>query len=124
MVKSRVESEVRRGEQLLALANEKARWGGVELLGEFVEGDPDLVWPVVACFGCSDDEDDRSAVATCILEHILEHHFDRYFPETEQLARASLHFADTVSRCWAFGETELPENRARFDALVQSTRTI
>jgi hypothetical protein len=124
MVKSHVESEVRRGEQLLASADEKARWQGAELLGEFVETAPDLVWPVVACFGCSDDEDVRSAVATCILEHFLEHHFDRYFPETEQLARDSLPFADTVSRCWAFGETELPQNRARFDALVQSTRTI
>ena len=117
-------SEVRRAERLLASADEKERWTGAELLGEFAEPAPELVWPIVSCFGCSESEDIRSAVATCILEHILEYHFERYFPETERLARGDVRFADTVSRCWAFGETELPHNRTRFDALIQSTQTI
>lgn len=119
--------DIERAEELLARGGEKARWDGAELLGEFVESAPELVWPVAVCFGSSDDEDVRAAIATCVLEHVFEYHFERYFPEAERLVAAgNFRFAQTVSLCWAFGQTEHPTNRSRFDALRTriSTQTI
>jgi hypothetical protein len=118
MVPPHVHAEIRQVEQLLASGDEKARWQGAELLGEFAETAPELAWPLVVCFGSSEDSDVRMAIATCVLEHIFEYHFDRYFPEAERLVAAgNKQFADTVSSCWAFGQTEFPANKARFDAL-------
>ena len=118
MVTPNAHADISRAEALLARGEEKARWEGAELLGEFAETAPELAWPLVVCFGSSDDADVRMAIATCVLEHIFEYHFDRYFPEAERLVEAGhSRFAETVSSCWAFGQTELPVNKTRFDAL-------
>jgi hypothetical protein len=126
MVTPHVHAEIARAEELLARGDEKARWDGAEILGEFAETAPELAWPVVVCFGSSDDPDVRAAIATCVLEHIFEYHFERYFPEAERIVSAGdTRFADTVASCWAFGQTEFPANRARFDALrARITQTI
>jgi hypothetical protein len=58
------------------------------------------------------------AVATCLLEHLLEHHFESVFPRAQQLARRNVRFADTFTPCWKYGQAKLPRNEKRFDALV------
>src|SRR5438132_10901317 len=72
----------------LASADEDRRWQAAIRLGELVHPEPDAVWPVVARWGTSDDSDTRMAIATCVLEHLLEHHFEMLFPRVEQLALA------------------------------------
>ena len=66
--------------QQLSSDDEKERWRGAADLGEYVFDHPEEAWPLVLEFGSSAVEDTRSAIATCVLEHILEHHFDVYFP--------------------------------------------
>ena len=62
------------------------------------------------------------AVATCLLEHLLEYHFDHFIARVEDRARADALFATTVSCCWKFGQSEDPKRAARFDRLIAATR--
>jgi hypothetical protein len=98
------------------------RWQAMIVVGEFVETEPEAVWSFVEQWGSSPDEDLRAAVATCLLEHLLEHHFDRFISRVEQNARKDRLFADMVARCWKYGQAEEPARAARFDRLRASIR--
>jgi hypothetical protein len=98
-------------------SSENTRWAAAAALSDFVESHPDEVWAIVHKSGCSDDGDLRMAVATCVLEHLLEHHFDDVYPRVEALALADARFADTFLSCWKFGQSEIPKNEARFEEL-------
>lgn len=93
------------------------RWQAIIAIGEYIETHPEEIWSFVARWGTSAQEDLRAAIATCLLEHLLEHHFELIFPRVEQSAEADRMFADTFSRCWKFGQAELPENASKFDTL-------
>jgi hypothetical protein len=93
------------------------RWQAIIAVGEFIESDPEAVWEFVARWGRSDDSDLRAAIATCLLEHLLEHHFGLLFDRVNDLAIRDARFADTFARCWKFGQAELPGNADRFDVL-------
>jgi hypothetical protein len=47
------------------------RWQAVIAVGEFVEAEPEAVWAFVERWGKHANEDLRSAIATCLLEHLL-----------------------------------------------------
>jgi hypothetical protein len=92
---------------LIADPDNDCRWQAVIVVGEYVEDSPEEVWQVISQFGESQDEDMRVAIATVLLEHLLESHFDAYFPRLrERVQGGSLLLADTLSRCWAFGRAE------------------
>jgi hypothetical protein len=95
------------------------RWHAIIAVGEFIETDPEPVWSFVERWGVHPDDDLRSAITTCLLEHLLEFHFDLIFPRMERLARSNRCFAENVGGCWLFGESELPENAARLHRLVE-----
>lgn len=99
---------------------EDPRWQALLDVAEHIESDPDAVWDFARHWADHDDEDLRAGVAACLLEHLLEHHFERIFPRVELACAGSVRFADTFRRCWKFGESELPRNAARFDALQRS----
>ncbi len=94
------------------------RWQCVIDLGEYVESNPEEVWTFVEKWGSHADEDLRAAIASCLLEHLLEHHFDVIFPRVEQRVRMDKRFGETFGMCAKFGQAELPENAPRFDALM------
>ena len=94
-----------------------ARWQAVIRIGEYTESHPEDVWQFVARWGTHEQDDVREAIATCLLEHLLEHHFDLIFPRVLEFTRENEMFADTFCRCWKFGESEDPANARRFDAL-------
>jgi hypothetical protein len=98
------------------------RWQGIIQVSEYVEASPDEVWGFAAQWGCSDDPDLRSAIATCILEHLLEHHFSRVFPLASALARTNANFAQTIRMCWRFGESENPANILAMKGLLAELR--
>src|SRR4051812_13600743 len=75
------------------------RWQAIIAVGEFVEVEPEAVWSFVGRWGSSPDEDLRTAIATCLLEHLLEHHFDLFMPRVKQAALADRLFGDMVSQC-------------------------
>ena len=62
------------------------------------------------------------AVATCLLEHLLQHHFDGFIARVEEEAMGSARFADTVCGCWKFGQAEEPSRAARLDRLIAASR--
>ena len=96
---------------------EDPRWQAIIAISEFIESNPDEVWHFAAKWGSHPDDDVRSAVATCLVEHLLEDHFDLIFPRVERLAMQNLLFADTFTRCAKFGQAEMPENSRKYDAL-------
>src|SRR6478752_5582859 len=70
--------------QDLRSSNENVRWQAAIALGSFAEHNPELIWPTVVAHGSRRHADVRSAIATCVLEHILEYHFDAFFPRVKQ----------------------------------------
>jgi hypothetical protein len=118
-----VQQAIQRAEALLpghpAPEGGDDRWQAIIDVAEFVETNPEELWTFVHQWGSDNQEDLRDAIATCLLEHLLELHFDAIFPRVEQAAQNSPLLADTFRRCWKLGQAELPENAARFEALKQ-----
>lgn len=96
---------------------EDQRWQLICRVGDYVESDPEEVWQFVRRWGTHRLADVRSAIACCILEHLLEYHFDLILPRVKEAASRNKLFADTFLRCWKFGQSETPENSVRFDRL-------
>ena len=95
------------------------RWQRIIDVGSYIDSAPEAVWEFVARWGTHEDDDLRSAIATCLLEHLLEHHFETLFPRVERLVAVDPMFADTFTSCWKLGQAELPHNAVRFDALMK-----
>lgn len=88
-------------------------------LGKLCEHHSDLLWLVAVKWGSHEDPDIRGLISACILEHILEYHFDTYFPKCADLIRAgNINFGDTFSKCYTFGQAERPASAREFEALV------
>lgn len=102
--------------------NKDPRWQAIIRVGDFVESEPEAIWPFVLKWGSHEDDDVRQAIATCLLEHLMEYHFDLLFPRVEEAARANSWFAKTTLQCWKFGEAEEPSRAARFERLCSQIR--
>jgi hypothetical protein len=98
------------------------RWQAIIRVGEFIESQPEPVWEFSLRWGKHRQADLRTAIATCLLEHLLEHHFDLIFPRLRREALSSARFADTFQRCWWFGQAEEPKNAARVKRLAAEIR--
>ncbi|HXY03750.1 MAG TPA: hypothetical protein VEI49_09220 [Terriglobales bacterium] len=98
------------------------RWQAIIVIGEFVEKEPEAVWPFVLRWGSHEDEDLRAAVATLLLEDLLEYHFDLIFPRVEAAARSNQWFGKTTAQCWKFGQAKDPQRAVRFDDLRTELR--
>jgi hypothetical protein len=94
------------------------RWQAIIAIGEFIETEPEAVWSFIDRWGGHPDDDLCMAIATCLLEHLLERHFDQFIARVENRARADVLFARTVTSCWRFGQSEDPERAARLDRLI------
>jgi hypothetical protein len=95
------------------------RWQAIITVGEFIEDEPEAVWSFVVRWGASADADLRAAIATCLLEHLLEHYFDAFISRVEQAASADSSFREMAGSCWAFGDAEHPDRIARFERAIQ-----
>jgi hypothetical protein len=93
------------------------RWQAVIEVENFIETDPQPIWQFVRQWGSCPHEDVRDAIACCLLEHLLEHHFDVIFPRVETAARDDPLFADTFSRCWKLGQAKATGHCEQFDQL-------
>ena len=107
-----------------AEGQEDPRWQAVIAVARFIESHPLEVWNFACRWGCSCDEDLRSAIATCALEHLLEHHFELIFPRVRALANESPLFAATVRLCWSFDGDMPRANAAKLRALQESLRHV
>src|SRR3984957_19155464 len=68
---------------------EDARWQAIIEVAMFAEREPEAIWPFVLKWGSHEDEDVRAAIATCLLEDLLQYHFDLLFPRVALAARSS-----------------------------------
>jgi hypothetical protein len=100
------------------------RWQAIIQVGKFIESHPEPIWEFARRWGKHAQADLRAAVATCLLEHLLEHHFETLFPRVRREALASIRFADTLTSCWPFGLAALPRNAARMQRLKRDLRHI
>jgi len=75
----------------LSSGSEHTRWQAAIALGEFAASDPERIWPVVLKQGSRRHDDARMANATCVLEHVLEHHFDAFFSRVADAATRPNH---------------------------------
>jgi hypothetical protein len=98
------------------------RWQAIIAVQDYIKSEPEAVWTFIHRWGGHSQEDLRDAVASCLLEHLLEVHFEAYFPQVERLALSDSLFGDTFLRCWQFGQAEESENAARFEALKTRLR--
>jgi hypothetical protein len=117
-----VEKAIRHAELVLpgsrALeGNIDPRWQAIIAVGEYVASDPEPVWRFVCRWAEHEDDDLQTALGTCLLEHLLEHHFAAYFPRVERACEQSEQFARVFATCWPFGQAEDGENSARFNGL-------
>ena len=99
------------------------RWQAIIKVGDFIESDPEPIWQFTAKWGCHADADLRMGIACCLLEHLLEWHFETIFPRAASLARENALFADSVSSCWKMGNSKEPGNAALMDALLREIRS-
>jgi hypothetical protein len=99
-----------------------ARWQAVIRVGEYIESQPEAVWRSTLRWGKHARADVRTAVATCLLEHLLEYHFELIFPRVRRTALQSVRFASTFSQCWWFGQATRPQNAARVERLMRELR--
>jgi hypothetical protein len=118
---------IEQAEQVLAASTAPTdgadvRWSAIIWVAEFAETDPDELWAFALKWGSSPDADLRQAVASCLLEHLLEFHFATLFPKVAAAARTDSRFADTFIGCWEFGQTKEPTNAAQFHALKEELR--
>lgn len=79
------------------------RWQAVIRVGAFIASDPDPVWHFARRWGAARSRDLRAAVATCLLEHLIEQWPSRMLPRCEDAIRVDSRFADTVATCWWVG---------------------
>ncbi len=85
-------------------ADNDCRWQALIVIGESLTTSPEEVWRVIRAYGGSEDPDLRMGVATVLLEHLLEEHFEEYFPKVRaELLLGSARFAETVGSCWFDG---------------------
>ena len=98
------------------------RWQAIIRVGEYIKTQPEPVWQFTHRWGKHAQSDLRMAVATCLLEHLLEHHFELLFPRVRRAAMESPRFADTFGSCWRFGQAKSPKNAARIKRLESQLR--
>ena len=87
-----------------------------------IEENPREAWWFIKKWGSHSDEEIRTRVACFLLEHLLEYHFDRYFPLVRETCRKNELFASTFKMCWKFGQTNQPENSKAFDELLSELK--
>ncbi len=95
------------------------RWAAIIRVADYLyeETDPEPIWAFVVRWSTDADADLQQALGKCVLEHLLEHHFADYFPRVQHQARLDAGFARVFCASSKFGQSEEPDNAAKFDAL-------
>ncbi len=93
------------------------RWQGIMRIEDFIPEEPDAVWAFVLRWGCHEDEDLRTAVATLLLEHLLACHFAGFFAKVTTAVEGNVLFGDTFARCWKIGQSKQEAHAKLFDDL-------
>jgi len=94
------------------------RWRAIIRVGRFIQDEPHEVLQFVLRWGGHEDEDLRAAIATCLLEHLLEHHFNQTVSALADEIAQNPAFRSMCRLCWEFGDLEVPERRLKWRGLL------
>jgi hypothetical protein len=96
-------------------------WTAAVEAGELIASRPDEVWELILDYGSRENADMRQAISSCMLEHLLEHNFERYFGRLEEsINSGNKNLGQTFSLCWKFGQSNAESNALRWDRLATS----
>ena len=98
------------------------RWQAIIRVSDWIESDPEPVWQFARRWGSHPQDDWRIAIASCLLEHLLEHHFALIYPRVKEACKEDLLFADTFTRCWKFGQALVVPHSEQFNRLQARCR--
>jgi hypothetical protein len=97
------------------------RWQAIIAVGKFIETDPIPVCDFAMKWARRRGRDLQWAINCCLIEHLLEHHFDLVFPRMREAARTNArvaeHFLNWQSP-FKFGEATIPKNIRRLRRLA------
>ena len=118
-----VEADMARIQTALDSGKEPDIWGTADLLTDLSVQVPEKAWRIIARYGISENEEVRGVIATCALEHLLEHHFESYFNQVEAIViSGNPRFADTLMSCSRFENKMLPDQIKRWDSLLDGIK--
>ena len=100
-----------------------SRWMAMLAIQDrFIVSHPEEIWVFVLRWAKHPMTDIRDAIACCLLEHLLEHHYDLLFPRIRAAAKRSTRFRDALRRCYWLGEAARPEHAKALDRLAGQKR--
>lgn len=103
------------------------RWQAILRVGEFIESHPEQVCEFALHWAKRRGWDLGAAIHCCLIEHLLEHHFDLLFPRMRDAARRHARVAehfDNPNPIFLFGQAELPKNVARLKRLARELQRL
>ena len=74
------------------------RWQAIIKIGEFIESEPEVIWAFIYEARQTYDEDLQSALACCLLEHLIEAH-PEYKLRSQELAARDKGFRKLFKLC-------------------------
>ncbi len=104
------------------------RWQAIIAVGEFIETNPIPVCDFALKWARRRGRDLGAAIQCCLIEHLLEYHFDLVFPRMSKAARENGRVAEFFIDLWKspfqFGQAIEPKNRVRLKRLSSELRRI
>jgi hypothetical protein len=89
---------------LIGDSDHDCRWQAAIVVGHFIPDRPDSVWRVIVRYGKSAEPDLAAALATALLEHLLDRHGSRYLRRLKPLVAApGSPYRDLVRMTWRSG---------------------
>jgi hypothetical protein len=99
------------------------RWQAIIAVGEFIESEPEIVCDFAMRWARRPGADLQRAIACCLLEHLLECHFDLVFPRMCAAALLNARVAEHFTHWrWPFGQATRPRNVARLKRFASELR--
>jgi hypothetical protein len=75
------------------------RWQAIIAVGEFIDSDPEEVWQFILDAADITDHDLQQALATCLLEHLIEKH-PAYKQRAADYSARDEGISEMLSLCW------------------------
>ena len=95
-------------------------WAIASEMGDDALARPDLIWEDTAGALRHAEDEGITAIATCILEHVLENNFDEYIGRVEaEIASGNRSMLEALKRSWKFEQAKIGENSARWDQIIE-----
>ncbi len=104
--------------------NTDVRWQALIVIGSYIPFGRrnEEIWNLIVEF-CGVDDDMQDALATVLLEHLLEHDFDHTAERIKSaLPKRTGPLLEVLKRCWQFGQSEAkwPQLRQIIDSYTEA----